>query len=364
MALERREGSSAKSGTYVGVFKELMKTKNPKAPYIHDTKNGPVVRYTIVTPDKVEIPGSFPWDEDHYNYVNHLGAFGTPARAVHNFRASLNPNQLLQKLETKWQNLAVELNAWIAEDGGWVAALKPNRGTFQVRFLKYASRDKETDKPIWVHEVKPGKKGGTYEQDIFKVYLQVESGPNEGATFIHRIHYSIKRDEQSGKQYLDVKGSRGQEFDAFFKMHGIDLSKLNMSKFADEDNILPETEPLLIKAGTSLIIEVENGWPNKLTVSPTSGKADLELDDEPVVKKRGVASASPFLGTFKMVCNKHSGRIVFDQNGVLQAPIKWWRKYVTENELPRKEVDTYTDKDIYRALLKLGFKDLARSIKP
>jgi len=386
--MEVRKGKGVPTGVYVGTFQSFVTTKGKKPSYIHQSKDGSSrVCYIIKDEAGVEVPGSFPLDFDHYRCVNTYGAFGAPARVLEPLFRKFSANEFFGKVEKKLADLAYPVNVWVPESG-WIGTIRPDRGSFQVEFVKVLTVEKDAKgqvvgdgNPIHVASSRTGKNASTgraftVDEDTFNVALQVTTGNNEGATFMYKIHYCIE-DGDDGKKFLNIVGARGQEFYDFFGFHGITLENLKPEDFPDPDNLLPELEPMLQKAKVALTIEVENGWIKSLGKSPDSSRIkEFALDDmgggsksKRRPRKAGSSGAkvvgerAAFLGALQQVLSiETKDDPIVDANGVVTS-MRAWKRFVTENSLPKKPLTKYTDRDVYMALSKLGYAQLAQGVR-
>lgn len=372
MAVRVQEGSGVPKGTYVGVFDRfvLVNTgKGGRKKYLHSSEFGPTVRYIVKTPEGVEVPGSFPWDADHYKCSNALGAFGTPVNALSSHMNAQKPDILLGKLEKVLKEKSMVVSAWVREDSGWIRAITPEEGSFEMRFDKILTRD-SNDVPIHIKKSEPrtGASGQTYirEEDTFNALLVVISGQNEGASFVYRVHYRLFKDN-AGDWILNKSGYYGKAAYDFFKFHGISLEKLSPDKFPDPNNLLPQLEPKMVAKRIPLIVTVEKGWPNTIALSPNAGigsGGDLEKALKVSKKKKRTKSKQPsvFLGMLMTVVNKETSGDLFDLNDGSYNMAEW-KHAVKVHGLPRKSIEKYSVKDIYTALVELGYSQLADKVK-
>ena len=373
-----KKGTGAEPGSYEGVFKEFMKTRGAKPSYVHNTKNGPVVRYIVRSDDGVDIPGSFPLDFDHYQCVNTLGCFGAPARAVKPLTKQMKLSQLMPQLEKKLVKNGARVRVWVPEQSEWIASINPVDGVFPVKFEIISTKD-EDGTPI--HRRKTGTRKGrggkpyAFDEDRFTTILRVDSGPHEGAGFIYSLHYLIKKDSE-GDYFVDTAGRDGKAFWDFNKMHGVDLSKVNPLKAADPNNILPELQARWKKTEALMTAEVEGGWIAKLTLVPTTQSVgdvlDLEADDEPRPgrrkrskpkanvrrKKVDTGEVERAQAVTRQVINKEAGKTVYDKDGKLKLKATF-RGMIRKYKLPKKDVSKYQLSECVTALNNLGYDNLA-----
>lgn len=357
MSMRVKEGSGAKSGSYVARFKRFVPTRSSKPSFLHSGEYGDQVRYELITDEGIVLPGSFNWDWDHYSLRNFMGAVGTPARAIEKVAQTMNPNQFLRQLEGKIATKGVELSVWVP-DNGYVGSLKPVSGTFQVKFTRVLSRD-DKDKPIHVYKsgTRTGRGGRSYEyeEDVFSVLLVVETGQHEGCAFTYRIHYMIRNDGSGW--ILDKSGRYGKQFFEFFMYHGIDLRTINPERFPDPSNLLPQLEKKAVKANKLLVIEVENGWVEKLSPSLDTEKVDeIEFDVPRRSSKPKKSSSDSHTAILSGVLKKETNSTKLNKKVISRLGSKL-------GKIPAKAVEDYTPKEAYLICKKLGYDLLANRIK-
>lgn len=375
--MEVRKGRGVKGGNYVGTFQSFIRTQAKKPGFVHEMDGGDLVRYIVETDDGIEVPGSFPWDFDDYRMTAALGAFGTPARALRSAAQSLGQTQFFNRLEKRLVATSAEVTAWVPDDsGGWIRTVRPIRGTFPVKFVRITTRDADTDLPCWKVDEGQTSWGEAYSRKVFWTVLVVESGDFEGAAFSYRLDYRIM--EEKGKYYIDGARKQGESFVNFYGFHGIDLEKLNPRKgFDDPKNILPESEGMLLDADALLQIVVEDGWVKQLSAAVQTSKVDTVLLDEDYqpsgrqrrkVQKKGSGKTkkvegSAYVALLKQTINKEAGKEVFSPTGEMRAPWEWWERFVAKHNLPGPILKEYGTKNVYDALVTLGYDQLAERIK-
>lgn len=370
--MKEKKSSGVRSGVYVGHFSGLI----PRAQgggFLHTTEHGPLVRYKVESTDGVEVPGSFPFDPDHYRMDNVFGAFGTPLRSVGKWLKSMNKNQFLKRIEQAWKDRTKdnEVNCWVP-DTGYIGTIRPDSGSFVVKFKLFSTRNDE-DEPVHIKDsgFRTKKKTGEkypYDEDTATAVLRVVSGPNEGASFTNKLHYSVIYDEEAGEWMLDTSKARGREFDSFFKHHGINVRHFDPDDYPEPENLLPVWEPLLIQANAPLIIEVANGWINSMIADPSSQRAvTIDLGDAAGrTKKTASAVTSPFLATLRQVLNEEAPVPIFDlESGgyVVPGGKKRWAQFIKQHGLPKKPVEKYTLREICTTLKTLGYDQLAKMVR-
>ncbi len=285
-----KERAGAKKGSYVTVFKELIRPGNKvglSIPKGEDKLPRMMFRLEDIETKAIEIACSTAWDPTDFRFKNTMGCLGVPlGKITQLIEEGTSEEKVLLLIERLATKAACELSTYVREDGGW-GSIKPNTGVFVAKFARISSRNDE-DLPIYTYiapQTKSSKKGGTYDTlpiNRFAVQFEVIAGDRTGALITENFHYAIVKDEDNDEWTIDAESRDGNKFNNLLILHKIPVHKINPDKnFADPDNGLPELEKMMRKRDISLLIEVKDGWvadlkavPEGMTVLSSTGSVD------------------------------------------------------------------------------------------
>ena len=360
-----KERAGAKKGSYVAVFKELIRPGNKVGLSVpkkgKDSLPRMMFRLTDVETQTEEIPCSTVWDPTDWRFRHTMGTLGVPVDKVLQLIADGTSEEkillLVERLATK---AACELSAYVREDGGW-GSIRPNTGVFIAKFARISTRNDE-GLPIYTYiasQTKKTRKGGTFDSDPinrFGAQFEVIAGDRQGACVNENFHYAIVKDEDD-EWTVDAETRDGSKFNNLLVLHRVPVAKIDPDRnFADPENGLAEIEKMLLKRSTPLMIEVKDSWiidmkaaPEGMTVLSSTGNVD---DSE---------YASTLIGKLFAKIDKlvraEAGKSAWLKEGDLSPTGKAWVKehvvpLMTELDLPKsfKKLDDTQVRTLSKAL--------------
>ncbi len=136
----------------------------------------------------------------------------------------------------------------LVNDKGWVQGVFVPKGTYLAKFVRFSNRDEATGAPTWVSKEFNGE-----ERKMVYWQFEVVAGDLVGVRIPGSCRYAIKRTGD------DMELSNRSSMYSWLVACGVVFEKL--PEFKDPDNLLPEFEAMMQRAGVLLSIQVgDNGW--------------------------------------------------------------------------------------------------------
>jgi hypothetical protein len=275
MRVTERKG--AKKGAYNARYTKLIRPGNKVG--LKETSAGKRLMFTLVDDRGLEVPASLPWEPKNERAVSVMAALGVSAERVFKRERVKGLEAAILLFDKLAKEANVEVNAYVAEDGGFASGLRPLEGKFLLQFAGVVPTyegegEKRVAKLKWKYI--PGQPAGgnrkwaSDPENRFSAGFVVVAGKHKGLFLSKMYHYAIVKDEDD-EWVLDGESKRGAQFKQLLTWHKVPHSKLDPDKhFKDPSNGLPELDKMMKKHPVLLQGTVSKGWLNEIEL-PADG---------------------------------------------------------------------------------------------
>lgn len=237
---------------------------------------------------------------------------------------------------TELTNVSYSVNA----AGDILYGFHPAKGSYIVRFWKFAVREDEEPRPRVQQGGNKTSKDGRkwYQPDklVFTVLLKVQSGEFKGSVIPYMLDYAFERDT-SGDVYIKAGKKTMDRIITFLDLAGLDVANETIRW---TDNILPDLEMLLSERAEECVFQVtmKDGWIDTLSELPAGFKF---VDDEP--KRSGRAAVDS--ATSKVRGKPADDDYDDDDEDEDDEPVTRRTAQVTDEAKPRSRRSAWKDED-------------------